>query len=83
MTIVEVACSKIPSMAGSTPGDKWWVITVVLLVGLALVKAAAVGLYFMHLIDEKKAFIMIVCFPLVLAVVLIIGLIPDVVFKHG
>jgi caa(3)-type oxidase subunit IV len=47
-------------------------------VALALVKAALVAFYFMHLRFERKTFVILVSFPLVLAVILIIALLPDV-----
>lgn len=55
-------------------------ILIVVLVALALVKAGLVAAFFMHLKFEKKTFVIIVCFPLLLAVVLIFGLMPDVGF---
>ena len=78
MTAIEVVLAKY-GFAMDT--DAWWWTTVILLVVLALAKAALVGLYFMHLISEKLTFIFIVCFPLILAVVLVCSLIPDVVNK--
>ncbi len=74
MTIIEVVVALYQGDRGSTR----WVAVMVFLVVLAFVKAGCVGLYFMHLISEKTAFICIVCFPLILAVVLVIGLIPDI-----
>ena len=49
------------------------------LCALALVKAALVAAYFMHLKFEKYALILIVVSPLVLSAILYIGLVPDAV----
>ncbi len=75
LTVVEIGAAKVGFAMDL------WTTTVVVLVLLALVKAALVALYFMHLISERTAFILIVSFPLLLAVVLVVSLIPDVVFK--
>jgi caa(3)-type oxidase subunit IV len=48
-----------------------------LLVALAVVKAALVAMYFMHLRFEKKTLALIVMTPIVLAGILILGLMPD------
>ena len=55
-------------------------ITIVLLLGMAFVKAGLVAAYFMHLKFEQKNFVLIVSFPLVLACVLVILLLPDVAY---
>jgi cytochrome c oxidase subunit IV len=47
------------------------------LCALALVKAALVAAYFMHLKFEKYALILIVVSPLLLSGILYIGLVPD------
>ena len=47
------------------------------LCALALVKAALVAAYFMHLKFEKYALILIVVSPLLLAGILYVGLVPD------
>jgi cytochrome c oxidase subunit 4 len=44
---------------------------------MAAVKAALVGLYYMHLKYEGKLLWVIALFPLVLVVVMISGLLPD------
>jgi len=54
--------------------------TIFLLLGMAFVKAGLVAAYFMHLKFEQKNFVMIVSFPLVLACVLVILLLPDVAY---
>ena len=56
---------------------------IISLVALALIKAGLVAAYFMHLKLERKTFVMIVCFPLLLAVVLVVALFPDVGWKLG
>ena len=48
-----------------------------MLVILALVKAACVGAYFMHLKFEKRTLIFIATTPLVLCVFLVFMLLPD------
>ena len=47
------------------------------LVGMALVKAALVALYFMHLKFEKRTLGIIALTPLILCTLLIISLLPD------
>ena len=78
LTVIELAVAQLPKyVEGSTR------IMIVALVALALVKAALVGLFFMHLRFERKTFVILVSFPLVLAVILIIALLPDVAgFGH-
>lgn len=73
LTIVEVAMAY-TMQAYKAP-------LIVLLVTLAFIKAGMVAAYFMHLKLERKTFVAIVCVPLILAVVLVIGLFPDVGFK--
>jgi cytochrome c oxidase subunit 4 len=43
----------------------------------AVVKAALVAMFFMHLRFERKTLALVVCAPLLLALILIIGLMPD------
>ena len=78
LTVLEVAVAFFP---------KWFpemgyiiTITISLLLGMAFVKAGLVAAYFMHLKFEQKNFVMIVSFPLVLACVLVILLLPDVAY---
>ena len=78
LTVLEVAVALAPRHLGDIDGII--TITIVLLVGMALVKAGLVAAYFMHLKFEQKNFVMIVSFPLVLACVLVILLLPDVAF---
>jgi len=44
---------------------------------MAAIKAALVGMYYMHLKYEGKVLWCVIAFPLVLVVVMISGLIPD------
>jgi cytochrome c oxidase subunit 4 len=77
LTVLEVAAAKLPAWMG----DGWWTFTVVLLILMALAKALYVALFFMHLKFERKTVVLIVCAPVVLAVVLVVGLLPDVAFQ--
>jgi cytochrome c oxidase subunit 4 len=52
-------------------------ILITVLCALAIIKAALVAMFFMHLRFEKKTLALIVCAPLLLAAILIIGLMPD------
>lgn len=56
---------------------------IIVLVTLAFIKAGLVAAYFMHLKFERKTFVAIVCFPLILAVVLVVALFPDIGWMHG
>ena len=78
LTVLEVAVAYSPKSLSDVDGII--TITIVLLVGMALVKAGLVAAYFMHLKFEQRNFVMIVSFPLVLACVLVILLLPDVAF---
>ena len=80
LTVLEVAGALLPGekYLGHVEGIHG--ITSVLLLGMACVKAGLVAAYFMHLKFEHKNFVMIVSFPLVLACVLVILLLPDVAF---
>ncbi|MEE3053446.1 MAG: cytochrome C oxidase subunit IV family protein [Planctomycetota bacterium] len=78
LTVLEVAVAFFPKWF---PGmDSVIIITIGLLLGMAFVKAGLVAWYFMHLKFEEKNFVLIVSFPLVLACVLVILLLPDVAF---
>ena len=50
---------------------------VLLLVGLAIVKATLVALFYMHLKFEKYIIYIIVLFPLLLAVILTVAVLSD------
>ena len=79
LTVLEVAVAFFPKWF---PGGGQSIIisTIALLLGMAFVKAGLVAWFFMHLKFEQKNFVMIVSFPLVLACVLVILLLPDVAF---
>ena len=78
LTVLEVAVAFFPGWLSEVAGIH--LITIVLLIGMAFVKAGLVAWYFMHLKFEEKNFVLIVSFPLVLACVLVILLLPDVAF---
>ena len=78
LTVLEVAVAFFPKWFPDM--DSIIKITIFLLLGMAFVKAGLVAAYFMHLKFEQKNFVMIVSFPLVLACVLVILLLPDVAF---
>lgn len=69
LTIVEIAVIYMPVAR---------LIIVILLVGLALSKAALVALYFMHLKFERVTLGVIALTPLALCVFLILMLSPDI-----
>jgi caa(3)-type oxidase subunit IV len=52
-------------------------VLITLLCALAIVKAALVAMFFMHLRFERKTLALVVLTPIVLAGILIIGLMPD------
>jgi cytochrome c oxidase subunit IV len=58
-----------------TPLSRFVMITI--LCALAIVKAALVAMYFMHLKFERKTLALVVMVPLLLAGILILGLMPD------
>jgi cytochrome c oxidase subunit IV len=72
--LVALAPRWLPNVTGLIP------IVIVVLCGLAFIKAGLVGMYFMHLKFERWAFIGIVCFPLALMAFLVCMLLPDVGF---
>jgi cytochrome c oxidase subunit 4 len=81
LTVLEVGAGQLYRLRESFEGIGAIVLT--LLVGMALVKAYLVAMYFMHLRFERKLFIVIVSAPpLVIATILVIGLMPDVGFKN-
>jgi len=69
LTVLEIAVIYMPLAR---------MIVVILLVGLALSKAALVALYFMHLKFERVTLSLIAITPLVLCVFLIFMLSPDI-----
>ena len=78
LTVLEVVVAFFPGWMSEV--SYIHLITILLLVGMAFVKAGLVAWYFMHLKFEEKNFVLIVCFPLVLACVLVILLLPDVAY---
>ncbi len=69
LTILEIAVIYMPMAR---------LIIVILLVGMALSKAALVGMYFMHLKFERLTLGAIAITPLILCVFLILMLFPDI-----
>ncbi len=69
LTILEIAVIYMPIAR---------LIIVILLVGMALSKAALVGMYFMHLKFERLTLAVIAITPLILCVFLILMLYPDI-----
>lgn len=72
-TVLEVGAAY---MNAIFPGFPLLLLGLILVV-LALVKAALVGMYFMHLKFEKRALGIIALTPLILCTLLIIALLPD------
>ncbi len=62
-------------IAANLPFAKFAV--VLLLVGLAIIKAALVALFYMHLKFEKYVIYIIVLFPLVLAIAMVVMILSD------
>jgi len=50
---------------------------------MAFVKAALVGLYYMHLKYEGRLIWGVILFPLLLVVVMVVGLLPDAMAPYG
>jgi len=69
LTVLEIAAIYMPVAK---------LIIVILLVGLALSKAALVAMYFMHLRFERPTLGLIALSPLILCVFLILMLLPDI-----
>lgn len=69
LTVIEIAVIYMPVAK---------LIIAILLVGLALSKAALVALYFMHLRFERVTLGVIALTPLILCVFLILMLLPDI-----
>lgn len=75
LTVVEVLVPE-PSLIG-LPSDAFSeTFTVLSLILLALTKTFCVAWYYMHLIDERPAIILIACAPFLFSVFLTIGLWP-------
>ena len=69
LTILEVAVIYLPIAR---------LAIVILLVGMAFVKAALVAIYFMHLKFERMTLSVIALTPLILCIFLILMLVPDI-----
>ncbi len=69
LTIIEIAVIYMPLTK---------LVIAILLIGLAISKAALVGLYFMHLKFERLTLGLIALSPFVLCVFLILMLLPDI-----
>ena len=67
-TVLEVGATKLPIPH---------LVIAVLLIGMALTKAALVAMYFMHLKFEKKSLTLIAFTPLILCIFLALMLLPD------
>ena len=69
LTILEIAVIYLPIAR---------LAIVILLVGMAFVKAALVAIYFMHLKFERMTLSVIALTPLILCIFLILMLVPDI-----
>ncbi len=68
LTIIEVGVIFLPIAK---------LLIAILLVGLALTKAALVAMYFMHLKFERRTLAVVAITPLLLCVLLVFALLPD------
>ncbi len=68
LTIIEVGVIFLPIAK---------LLIAILLVGLALSKAAMVAMYFMHLKFERRTLALVAITPLLLCVLLVFALLPD------
>lgn len=75
LTVVEVIVPE-PSVVGLPSNAFSETFTVLSLILLALTKTFCVAWYYMHLIDERPAIILIACAPFLFSVFLTIGLWP-------
>lgn len=80
LTIIEVIIPE-PELVGINgfPGFLFFeprTLQVVLLIVMAIAKTFLVGWYYMHLISERPAIILIACAPFIFSVFLTIGLFP-------
>jgi heme/copper-type cytochrome/quinol oxidase subunit 4 len=73
LTIVEVIIPE-PGLIGLDAFPRN--ITILSLIGFALVKTVLVAAYYMHLVGEKPAIIPIACAPFLFSIFLTIGLFP-------
>lgn len=73
LTVLEVGAAYLNVLISGFP---LWLLGLILIV-LAVVKAALVGMYFMHLKFEKRTLGIIALTPMILCTLLIIALLPD------
>lgn len=73
LTVLEVGAAYLNVLVAGFP---LWLLGLIL-IGLAVVKAALVGMYFMHLKFEKRTLGIIALTPMILCTLLIIALLPD------
>ena len=57
------------------------VLLVLVLMGMAISKAALVALYFMHLRYDRRILTVVALSPFVLVAILILALLPDIAFR--
>ena len=74
LTLLEVVIAQIPGLSKKLLG--------VALVGLALTKAAIVGLYYMHLKSETRVLKLTVALPLAAPTIYAIVLITEAAWRH-
>ncbi len=73
LTIVEVIIPE-PQLIGMEPFGRSF--TVISLIGFALVKTVLVAAYYMHLVGDKPAMMLIACTPFLFSIFLTIGIFP-------
>lgn len=73
LTAIEVVATYLP-IAKMT--------LVVFLLASSLAKAALVGLFFMHLLDENRLVLFVALSPFLLAGLFVLGLFPDIVYGY-
>ena len=78
LTVLEVGAAQLYSYREQFEGIG--LIALILLLSMAIVKALLVAAYFMHLRFENRTFVLVVSAPLIFAVILVLGLLPDVAF---
>jgi len=73
LTVLEVGAAYLNVLVAGFP----LILLGLILIVLAVVKAALVGMYFMHLKFEKRVLGIIALTPMILCTLLIIALLPD------
>jgi cytochrome c oxidase subunit 4 len=81
LTVVEIAWAIV--FLGDKAVWDMRMVGVLGLAGMAAVKAALVGLYYMHLKYEGRLIWGVILFPLLLVVVMVAGLLPDALSPYG